>query len=241
MTDPVIIGIATYDGPGRRESLRETLDCLVGQVDREVSDEMIVYCNDYIPRGSFALEFDDLYMYSGQVLLYGDLGDSGKFYPFNGLGVDAYCFTCDDDLIYPADYVERMIEGIERYNRETVVSFHGRQLFGPVDSYYGATARHFPCTAATTGDNRVTVIGTGCLGWHSSLLSVSLDDFPHKNMADILFSKVCNDREIPRIVLGHEAGWIRHSKHIKYEDTIAGRKDNDELQTTVFNSVEWVL
>ena len=46
-----------------------------------------------------------------------------------------YCFTVDDDLIYPEDYIETMINGIEKHNNP--VAMHGRCLSDyPVKSYF---------------------------------------------------------------------------------------------------------
>lgn len=247
MKDPVIIGIATMES--RRESLRETLDSLEGQYDK-----VIVYANDY----------DHPSPARGESVSYcsgmGDIGDIGKFYielgPFFYRPDNYYIFTCDDDLIYPPNYVETMIEAIERHDRKAVVSAHGREYYGPVMSYYRTfglhlqqgRAKNFRCLDAVAGpdDHPVTTVGTGVAAWHSSLFRgnpLTMADFPHRNMADILFSKKCNDLGIPRYVIPHAAGWINHSDKVNVGmDTIsAQRRFNDQLETEVFNSVEWKL
>lgn len=256
---PVIVGIATIEA--RKESLVDTLESLKNQADL-----VLVYSNDYKPAGlpvnadndSFAF----VYPTSGIYEHFGDLGDVGKFWAYvhkNNSDANKYFIVCDDDLIYPPDFIETIIAGIERHRRKAVVGFHGKEYYGRVESYYRDfteqvkynLAANYRCLGDLTHEARATVIGTGCTGWHSSLFDespLSLDDFKHEgkiapNMADIWFSRKCNNLGIPRVVIPHEAGWIRHTDKVDTgKDTIAARyHNNDELQTTVFNSVEWKL
>lgn len=253
MMHPVIIGVATIES--RRESLLETLESLTGQFD-----ELHVYANDYDPE----IDVPGVIVYPAPE---GDLGDSGKMWPFvdeywtewsDGLG-DAYCFVIDDDLIFRPGTIEMMIEGIERYDRRAAVGFHGRRQFSPVSSFYGDLKSNEALRVLGTvpEDTPCTILGTGCTGWHSSLVSWSLDDFPQvlpdgrcsRNMADIWFSKKLQEAGIPRMVLAHQFGFVRHSKLVRPQDTIAHRsrgKDEDgnwkdAVQTEVFNSLEWTL
>lgn len=237
--DPVIIGIATIDG--RQRALKDTLESLAPQ-----ADAICVYHNGYEPRqiypGNVVSFFGDCHR--------GDMGDTGKFFPFSShwpTQPSGYCLTCDDDLIYPPDYVERMIEGIERYERKAVCSFHGKAFTQHAYPWYNSPGERFPCLREVISDRRITIPGTGVMGWHSSLLTVSLDDLPYDGicMADILFAKLCNERKIPRYVLAHDEGWIRHTNKIDMDSTVWRVNKKDEAKTSyisdVFNSVEWAL
>lgn len=232
MTDPVIIGIATFDGPGRRESLLESLESLAPQA------EMIhVYASDHTP----VTPFENVYAHVNTA----SIGDAGKFYSFAMLEMGSYyCLTCDDDLIYPPDYVERMIEGIERYDRKAVCSFHGKAFTGKAYPWYRAQGERYPCLRTVDADAQITIPGTGVMGWHSSLLSVSMEDFPEPNMADIWFGKKCNDLGIPRYALAHQEGWIQHAD-IDMDTTLwrVNKKDTEKTDkiTEVYNSVNWKL
>jgi hypothetical protein len=43
-------------------------------------------------------------------------------------------------------------------------------------------------------------------------------------------------------VIPHEKDWIKHSDKVKSADTICAKNWNsDEIQTAVFNSVEWEI
>ena len=268
MKPPVIIGIATIEE--RRESLVETLESLRGQCDG-----ILVYANSFRP--GYLGDWDNVFIQT----IENDLGDIGKFFRFFDFSPgtdefpasinkfplvdrDHYQLVCDDDLIYPPDYVETLIAGIERHDRKAVMGFHGKEYYAPVASYYRDFNDAIQCDIAanyrcldevaprknypigdTRADHQVTIIGTGCTGWHSSLFKdnpLSMDDFRHPNMADIWFSKKCNDLGIPRYVIPHDAGWIRHSDKVDMKRTIASTaRNNDAIQTGVFNSVEWKL
>lgn len=251
---PIVVGIATIEA--RKESLIETLESLSGQVDG-----IAVYANDYDT--GYLGDWKNVFVFVNN----GDIGDIGKFYRFFDISPEfypkfnypAYLIVCDDDLIYSPDFAETAVAGIERHKRKAVVGFHGKEYYGRVQSYYRdfneqvkhGLAANYRCLDDLTHEATCTVIGTGCTGWHSSLFDESpltLDDFRHDgelapNMADIWFSKKCNDLGIPRVVIPHEAGWIRHTDKVDTsKDTIAARyRNNDELQTAVFNSVEWKI
>lgn len=251
---PVLAGLATI--PERSASLRETILSLAPQVDH-----LLVYGNGevsipFADRGPENVDYYLPFPFHGPK---SDIGDIGKFVSIDRYwdhGKEFYFLTCDDDLIYPDDYVETLVNGIERQGRHAACGFHGKKYYGPVKSYYrslgGAMKRgeatNFRCLDDCWSESRVTIIGTGCMGFHSSILSrgiVPFDRavFPTPNMADIHFSAWCNDAGIYRVVLPHEEGWIKHSDHVDIrKDTIAARsRDDDQLQTMYFNLIDWKL
>lgn len=242
---PVIIGMATIEA--RRHCLPDTLASIEGQFD-----ELHIYANDY------ALDLDTPKTIVHHAPL-GDLGDAGMMYPFTlGDDRDMYCLCIPDDLIYRENYVQTMVDGIERYDRKAAVGFHGRQQFGPCESFYNGPLVALRCLGTVAEDTPCTILSTAAAGWHSSIVSWSLDDFPQalpdgrpsRNMADVWFSKKLQEAGIPRMILAHQFGFIRHTKKIDAgKDTIAAwskGKDKDgnwrdAVQTEVFNSVEWTL
>ena len=65
-----------------------------------------------------------------------DLTDNGKFRFLELYTEPVYYFSCDDDFIYPKDYVSRSIKAIER--RKSIITYHGRKLVGKNKNYYTA-------------------------------------------------------------------------------------------------------
>ncbi len=225
--EKVVIGIATI--PGREKALEETLASLKGQADHIIVGQDI------------------------------RLGDATKFKPFfpiikndhesddifGEMKYSGYFLTCDDDLIYPPDYVSTIIKGIERYNRKAVVTFHGKRVDfkAPWDPWYKFLGMRYPCLKEVYPDYPIHVPGTGCMGWHSSTVQFTWDDFLEPNMADIWAGKKLEEAGIPRYVLAHDEGWIKHTDKIDMNDTLwrTNKKDEDKTayMTEVFESVAW--
>ena len=202
--------IATF--AGRQKALAECIESLKDQVDR-----IVIWDN--------STKVDDL-------------GDIGKF-AYSHIW-EGYVFTCDDKLIYPPDYVETMIQKIEHYNRNAVVSVHGRNIPKDCKSYYRGCPEMFNYTETVKEDVRVDEIGTGVMAFHWSLCKdLPMEVFEHTNMTDIYFSKWLNERGTPRIVVAHEMGWIQVSKMLKPPQISAVHRQDDALHTRIVNEITW--
>jgi len=97
------------------------------------------------------------------------------------------------------------VEGIERYVRRAVVTWHGFRYRLP---YGGHQQRDlFQYMHAVPADLRCHGAGTGVSGWHTSL-GIAPEDFPHPNMADSWLAVWADQQQVPVVALAHEAGWI---------------------------------
>ncbi|MDX6512473.1 MAG: hypothetical protein QOE36_1977, partial [Gaiellaceae bacterium] len=156
----VFASLATI--PARERGLQQVVESLLPQVDA-----LGVYLNEYDRVPPF-LEREKIVVARSQDS--GIRGDAGKF--FWAGTTSGYQLVCDDDLAYPEDYVDRLVEGIERYGRRAVVGFHGCLLRDDVADYHRSrTLLHF--TRALAKDSAVHVLGTGVAGYHASAISVS--------------------------------------------------------------------
>ena len=229
INEPVIATMATI--PSRIQSLQETVNSILPQVD-----ELWIYLNDFSQVPEF-LNHPKIKTFRSQDHM-DDLGDAGKFYQVPAAG---YHFTIDDDLIYHSDYVQKMVKGIEKYKRKAVISLHGRRFdLLPVKSYYHGHSSAFSCLMACKKDEPIHVCGTGVLAYHTSTIQVDIADFMAANMADIWFSKRCQEKGIPRIVLNHPEGFIKHSTQVNLKETIYKEHHRkDKLQTSITNQVQW--
>ncbi len=217
---------------GREKSLEEAVNSIINQVD-----ELHIYMNniDYYP--PFASNSKIKLFFSKDHR--GDLGDAGKF--FTADRISGYHFAIDDDIIYPQNYVSTLITAIEKHKRKYVVSCHGR-IFQklPIKSYYKNHSEAFSCLRSVPNDVFAHIIGTGVLAYHTDTLKINLTLFEYTNMADIWFSKYCNEKNIPRLILAHKKGWMKLSN--KYDESgsiYTHQSINDEIQTEITNSVKW--
>lgn len=186
-----------------------------------------------IAMNSIKDQVDKFYAYKGT----NGYGDAMKF-----KGVvekKGYCFTVDDDLKLPPDYIEYMIRKIEWYNRKAVITLHGKILRQwPVSSFYDSVFHKFRCTDEVRKDVPVHIPGTGVMGWHSDTITFSMDDFPEKNMADIWAGIKCERENVPRICVAHSSAWI-HGLPSEGKDCWTMNKERDHLLTDAINSIQW--
>ncbi len=187
---------ATYPAEGRLESLRLSINSIINQVD------LIRICfNSYT---EIPPEFDHPKFEC--IIPDRDLTDLGKFHWLPFVGPERY-FTCDDDIIYPPDYVAHT-------NRHRdlgpVISYHGRILnpLGNPKSYYrgGHVCYSFldPCPTTT----QLHVPGTGVMMIDTSQADIlPIPDQP-LCMADLVFANAC-ESEIH--LIPHAGRWLKNN------------------------------
>jgi len=221
----IIAQLATL--PERENMLEVVVRSLIHQVD-----ELRVSLNNYkkIPyflkhRRIKAKIFDN------------STGDAAKFYDIEN--IDGYFFSCDDDLRYPPNYINEMIGKIEKYQRKAIISLHGKDMpKRPVRSYYKDRFETYHCLRTVENDTRVTVGGTGVMGFHTSTLNVKYSDFKQANMADIFIGGLAKQQNVPIIVMAHRFDWIKALDPDEEHETIYQmHHDNDELQTKIYNEL----
>lgn len=223
----VTIGIASIRE--RTHNLKVAIYSLIDQCDK-----INVFLNGY--KGLYSwMNHTKISLFDSRQL--GDYGDAGKFYDVeNNKG---YYFSCDDDLIYPEDYVVNTIEGIERHKRKAIVSYHGRTFNDNIRSYYMDSANVFHCLNKVGNDKPVHFGGTGVMAFHKDTLQIDRNTLPltHKNMADIHIGLFAQKNKIPLRVLAHEKDWIKAQKNIRNTIYSKHRLD-DRLQTELVNSIK---
>ena len=209
----IIVSIATI--PEREEMLKRTVYSLVEQCDI-----LQVQLNNYedVPEW---LEMDGVIA----VLTDNNVGDGFKFYNVETYD-NAYFFTCDDDLIYPANYVETMVEWIERLNRSCVVTHHGRTLkSGEIISYYRDVTFSIACLKRNPYNMLLEFAGTGVTAFHTDTIKLRFNMFKKPNMADVWFGLEAKTQGVPIIALEHDEDFLGYQNP---KDTIFDRKCNNE-------------
>lgn len=210
----------------RADSLRNVVEALAPQCT-----ELWLYLNFYDEEPDFVAEHPNV----NAVTKGPNYGDAGKFV-FDVRGFDFH-LTVDDDIHYPPDYVARTLLAIEKYDREAVISWHGRRFDGrgPFPSYYhGATAR-YRLLGTVDEDAAIHVPGTVAMGYHTSLIRFPMEAFPIAQMTDIWTGVHCQKHRVGIICPAHVEGWALHQP-IDLERTIwAQNHTRGEVQTTIIN------
>jgi len=194
----ISINIATYSQ--RSEPVKVAIESIKKQTVKP--DVIRVFYNDYEPESIEGVEQH----YSGF-----DYTDNAKFIWLDEIRAtkkhEIY-FTCDDDLEYPPDYIERTIEQMKRYPKH-LVSYHGRFLRGTNRSYYHGH-RQFPCLITQPNDEVIHVPGSGVSAFNTREFLPDIMQYPERKMTDVLLGLEMAKNGIRGICLKHESMWIQH-------------------------------
>jgi len=220
----ILVKIASI--PSRVRQLESTIGKLLGLVDR-----VEVYLNKYLAVPQF-LNQPKIQVFTSQE--YGDRGDIGKFFQIEQAA--GYVLTIDDDLIYPDNYIQTMVNKIDFYNRRAFVCVHANILpqFALSSYYQDKVGLHFE--GVLEEDKRVDIAGTGTLGFHTDVIKLTSDIFLKSNMTDIWLGVYAKNKDIPIICIERAAGWLSQARGEAFERSIYNLcVNNDGYQTSVIN------
>jgi hypothetical protein len=151
-----------------------------------------------------------------------DLGDAAKYLMmWMSACPSVYVLTCDDDIVYPPDYVRAMVANVDKYDGRAAVSAHGT-IYRASDTGPAPAAerqereRGLHCMEEVVDDESVHVLGTGVCAFRV-LPMLTTDMFPVSNMCDIWFAALLQRHRIPAIVIAHEHGWLRSVDESQHE------------------------
>ncbi len=223
-------GIASI--PERIGSLEQVLTRIAPQVD-----EVHLSLNDYSSIPPVAARFSNV-----QAVLRdrSNGGDAEKF-----AGVDHWdrgvVVTCDDDVLYPGDYVKTLLRGLEKYKFMAVVGFHGGTTLGWNGSAVAASHKKIRCLGDLKDDDlEVNVLGTGAMAWHTDHVPVWRELFRRPNMADVQFAGHCRRFGIPMVALAHKSLWLRDICPPEGRRIYESNRDRDgsRCDTTIYRERE---
>lgn len=227
MENPKLIaGIASI--PERQDALHDTINSILPQID-----ELHVFLNDYEYIPKFLFNFK-IQIYRSQYIC--DKGDAGKFYKVSECK-NCFYFSLDDDIIYPPDYIQKLTEKIEQYDRKKIISFHGAVIKEPVINSYWSGRQCYSCLYDVPADEPVHVGGTGVMGFYTDAIKICFEDFKTANMADMWIYKAAQEQQVGIICAQHPANWIILNPKVDQKKTIWEKyKHNDKKQLEIINS-----
>lgn len=213
--------------PEREDMLRNTVASLIPQVDKvnvmlNGYDSVPYFCKD---AKITTYEMDN------------STGDAAKFLEVYD---DGYVLTCDDDIIYPPDWVGIMTGYTEQY--ESIVTIIGK-IFKPkpINTFYGTQDRllAYHWNKPNEGFYTVQVGGTGVMCFHTDDFRPKYEDFTEPNMADVWIAKFAYEQGVNIMVVPHNGHWITYQEP-PLQQTIWGQCyfgfADDTKQTEIFNS-----
>lgn len=196
-----------------------------------------IACNNYSEeQWSFVnLELNDL-----KVTLHRTNNEKGsnEKLRFIGTGNNYYICLADDDLIYPSDYLDKLIQGCEKY--DAMVSLHGRIIpKGIINSYYGQPITVYRSLGIVYQDVEVDIASNcGSLFKRSFYddLNSWYDFCGTTSMDDIYVNYFAKKKGIRRIVLAHQEGYLKHKKQLPEDNYVFDKhRFDDAIQTEFIN------
>ena len=209
--------------PDRVDLLEKTVNSLLPQVDN-----LNIMLNNYVNTPHFCHNLKIKFCH-----LDNQKGDAAKFHGLRY--VKGYIFTCDDDLLYPENYVETMIKRLELHENKVILTNHGRIMHEkPVSNSYTDRKAAFHCLKTENYDGELSIGGTGVMAWHSSAFFLDIDRITIKNMADIWVAKFAKEQGVKIMLNPHSEGWIKYlnPQHTIWDDHFP----NPKVQTDLYNS-----
>ena len=228
--DPIIAGMASING--RAKSLEDAVESVLPYVDR-----LVVTLNSYDHVPEF-LKHPKIEVHQ----MDNELGDAAKF-----IGVPyypAFFLSIDDDIIYPKDYVWNLVNAIRDKRKEgkrVVIGVHGKVMkTRPIASFYRGHKSMYHCKDALNDDKTCDMLGTGTTAWHTADFQIRVEDFKHRNMADVIVALQAKRQGVEMIAIKRPNGWIKLSEKINHhKDTIYAHNSSnvayDKIITDIYN------
>jgi hypothetical protein len=215
--------------PQREKALLSTLGSLLHQVDR-----VYLYLDNYERPPEYLQSMRRVVVLRSQD--HPGLRDNGKFLMFNEVlteqrGAPFYWFTCDDDIIYPSDYVHTMLQHLAFYDRRAVVGLHGVVVDESPKRYFRHRYVYHYEHSTLRHPRLVNNLGTGTVAFHSALFG-SIDPYawPQGGMLDIFFSVLCARERIPMVCVPRHAGWLKTLSETEATPSLIGEfRDDDRV------------
>ena len=167
-----------------------------------------------------------------------DLKSTGKL--FWSLNKDEYYFCIDDDLIYPYNYSTDLINKLNEYDDEIIVSLHGKRLnSGVKNSYFRNLTMNLHCLGDVLEDTWVHVIGNGVSAFNTNKISIDYKNFKYHYMDDISVSIELQKQKKGALVMKHDKSYLKYNPPVDGITLHSLYVNNDITQTEMVNSIEW--
>ncbi|MFU8777656.1 MAG: glycosyltransferase family A protein [Roseovarius sp.] len=192
--------------PRRQDTLAQVVARIAPQVDH-----LYVYLDKYEKTPDFLQDHSEITVWHSKDFDR-DFRDNAKFLAYDDLKKrhkEFHYVTCDDDLIYPCDYVRTLIDRLDAYDRRVVAGVHGVICEEYPTGYSRRRFIYHFVKTQLKHPRLVNNLGTGTLAFHSDLFD-SLDprSWPIGGMVDIFLSIEARRRSVPMLCIDRVSGWM---------------------------------
>lgn len=164
------------------------------------------------------------------------LQDGARF--INAAAKRGYCLVCDDDILYPPDFVTTMIKQYEQLPKPGFLTVMGKVLKPrPLKSYYKGWAQNYRTFDEVNLLQLVDIPGCCGILWHTDHIMVDQRAMVIPN-SDVCLGVYARSVGFPCYVIPHKADWLKDLMVELPKDTLSifGKyRRNDKVQTDFIN------
>lgn len=135
-------------------------------------------------------------------------GSELRFFNYDNCNNDSYYFTIDDDIIYPKDYSEKLINVIKTNNNNVVCCVHGSDIDLNLKSNYYKNKITYNFKNKLEENKIVMIPGVGTSCFYCNKVKINLLDFEVSNMSDVYISSFLYNQKIPIISIKRNNMWL---------------------------------
>lgn len=156
---------------------------------------------------------------------------------FKNITTSGYVIVFDDDIEYPSDYVQTMIDHCKIMNG--IVAPMGKVLKPrPVNHYYKDIQESYKTFQEVKDYHKVDVPGACGILWNADHVKMTEDIItPEVHHSDICVGKWAKENGVPCYVVPHAADWLKNLlPMVPKSPTIFGKyRNNDKILTDFVN------
>lgn len=217
----VIGGMATM--PSRQHTLTRSLPSILRQVDA-----LYLYLDGHSATPRFVAEYPKIVAIPSD--RYPGLRGAGKFLALIHEHESGVFASFDDDIHYPYNYVQSLLEGLERHGRECLVGYHGSLLPEEMKSF--EADRHVIFFEEQLADcQHVHVLGTGTTAFWLDTLRFDPRSWQHQNMSDLQLALEAAKQGLPMVCLKRKERFLKSLDMVQEDSIYAALLEDDTVQT----------
>jgi hypothetical protein len=159
-------------------------------------------------------------------------GSEIRFFNYNNVPDDCYYFTIDDDILYPKDYTEVMINNMKLYNNENVCCVHGSNIDKSMEKDFYKKNRevyHFRKELKQNVNVMIPGVGTSC--FYKKNMKLKISDYKTKNMSDTYTACFLAEQNVKRISVKRPENWLEPMQ--EFGSKIFGNNPHEEIDKMI--------
>jgi hypothetical protein len=162
-------------------------------------------------------------------------GSELRFFNYDDCDDDTYYFTIDDDIVYPIDYSDKLIENMINFNNKVVCCVHGCNIDLSLNkNFLNLNRKVFHFKNALETNRKIMIPGVGTCCFYTGTVKINILNFEISNMSDIYICSFLYKQKIPVISIKRNNMWL---KPLNTNDkTIWGNNPYNEIDNLILQT-----